>query len=333
MKALLSEAAGGPESLVLAEVPESKPGLGQVRLRVHACGLGFPDLLVMNDQYQTRPPRPFSPGGEVAGVVEAVGPGVSGLEAGQRVIGWCFWGGLAEQLVIDADRCIPIPDGMPMDDAASLVLSYATAYYALHERGRLQKGNTLLVTGASGGTGVAAVVLGKAWGARVVAATSSLEKLSFALKHGADVGLVYPTVLGKDASRQFVQALERAVGRAGADVVFDPVGGELAQSCMRAIGWEGRYLVIGFAAGVPKLPLNLVLLKGCQVVGVSSGEWIERDRAGFDAAVRGLLDLYRQGLLRPPISARFPLACGAEALALLARREALGKVIVTMDGS
>jgi len=332
VNALLSKVAGGPGSLELGELPEPQPGPGQVRVRVRACALGFPDLLLIQDQYQVRPPRPFAPGGEVAGTIEAVGAGVTDLAPGDRVIALCLWGGLAQQLVVDEEQCIPVPDDISLEDTAALMLSHATAWYALRDRGGLKAGEVLLVTGAAGGVGTAAVELGKAWGARVVAATSSVDKLDAAFACGADAGVVYPAGgMGRDAAKAFGRSLTRALGAGGADVVLDVVGGELAESCLRCMAWDGRYLVVGFAAGVPKLPANLVLLKGCRVVGVSTGEWMQRDRAGFQTVARELLEMCARGLVQPRISRRLPLAQGAEALGLLARREARGKVLVTID--
>lgn len=331
MKALLSRAKGGAATLVLEEVDVPPPGAGQVRLRVHACGLGLPDTLIIDDQYQMKPPRPFAPGGEVAGVVDAVGDGVTAFNVGDRVIAWCLWGGLAEQLVVDAGRCVPMPDGMPMDEAAALLLTYGTAHYALRERGQLKAGDTLLVTGAAGGVGLAAIELGKAWGARVIAAASSQDKLDFALAHGASAGVVYPASgMDKESARAFGQSLKQAVGGEGANIVLDVVGGDCAEACVRVMAWEGRFLVVGFAGGVPRLPLNLVLLKGCQVLGVSWGEFIRRERVKFDASVRELLGMYTRGQIRPRISQRFPLERGGEALGLIASRQAHGKLVVTM---
>ena len=331
VKALLSKTVGNAETLVLEDVPSPVPGVGQVRLRVHACALGFPDTLIINDQYQMRPPRPFSPGGEVAGVVDEVGTGVQNLSPGDRVIGWCLWGGLAQELVINADRCLPIPDGMPMADGAALMFSHGTALYALRERAKLLPGETLLVTGASGGVGLAAVELGCLLGARVIAAASSEKKLNIALLHGAQAGLVYPAEsMDPDAARAFGKTLKESLGALGADVVLDVTGGQYAESFMRAIAWQGRYLVVGFASGIPKLPLNLVLLKGCDVLGVSSGEYIARERGKFDASHRELLTMYAQGLIRPHVSQRFPLERSAEAISLIASRQAVGKLVVIM---
>jgi NADPH2:quinone reductase len=332
VRALLSKAKGGADTLVLEDVDVPQPGAGQVRLRVHACGLGLPDTLIIDDQYQMKPPRPFAPGGEVAGVVDAVGPGATRFTVGERVIALSLWGGLAEQLVVDEKQCIAIPGDMPMDEAAALLVAYGTAHYALRELGQLKAGDTLLVTGAAGGVGVAAIELGKAWGARVIAAVSSQDKLDFALAHGASAGVVYPAGgLDKESSRAFAQSLKQVVGGEGANVVLDVVGGDYAEACVRTMAWQGRFLVVGFAAGVPRLPLNVVLLKGCQVLGVSWGEFIRREPARFDASVRELLDMYKRGLIRPRISQRFPLERGGEALGLIASRQAQGKLVVTMD--
>jgi NADPH2:quinone reductase len=331
LKTLLSKAPGGAETLVLEEVAEPVPRAGQVRLRVGACALGLPDTLIIEDRYQIQPPRPFAPGGEVAGVIDEVGEGVTAFKAGERVLAWCLWGGLAERLVVDADRCVAIADAMPMDEAAALLLSYGTAHYALRERGRIQPGETLLVTGAAGGVGLAAIELARAWGARAVAAVSTQEKLAYALANGAAAGVVYPETMDRDAARAFVHSLKAVVGPDGADVVLDVVGGEYAEACVRATAWEGRFLVVGFAGGVPKLPLNLVLLKGCQVLGVSWGEFIRRRRASFDASVRELLEMHARGLVRPRIAQRFPLERAADALSQIARRQAHGKFVVTFD--
>lgn len=334
VRALISRAKGGAETLVLGDVDVPPPGPGQVRVRVHACGLGLPDTLIIDDLYQVKPPRPFAPGGEVAGVVDAAGEGVARFKVGDRVIALCLVGGLAEQVVVDADRCVPLPDGIPMDDAAALLVSYGTAHYALGERGQLQAGETLLVTGAAGGVGLAAIELGKAWGARVIAAASSQDKLHLALKQGASAGVLYPAGgMDKDSARAFAQSLKQAVGGEGVNVVLDVAGGDYAEACVRAMAWEGRFLVVGFAAGVPRLPLSVVLLKGCQVLGISWGEFIRREPARFEASVRKLLDMYKHGLIRPPVSQRFPLELAAQALGSIASRQARGKLVVTMiDG-
>lgn len=332
MKAVLSKAAGGPETLVIEEVESTEPGPGQVRMRVAACALNYPDTLIIQDLYQIKPQRPFAPGGEVAGTIDALGEGVNGFAVGDRVIGWCWWGGLVQSLVIDADRCIPVPDEMPLDDAAALVLTYGTVHYALRRCADIQPGETLLVLGAAGGIGLAAVELGRAWGARVVAACSSQAKVDHALQCGAAAGVVYPSgSLDRDAAKGLSQSLKQALGKEGAHVILDAVGGDYAEPALRAIAWQGRYLVVGFPAGIPKLPLNLVLLKGCRVIGVFWGEWVLRNRPDFAASVQDLMALYAKGLIRPRISQRFPMDKAADALRVLASRQAVGKIVVTMD--
>ncbi len=333
MKIVLSRAPGPPESLTLEDVPDPSPGPGQVVIAVKACGVNFPDALIIEDRYQVRPERPFAPGAEVAGVVESLGAGVTGLAVGQRVIGFCNWGGMAQKLAIAAVRCTPMPDAMPFDEAAALVMTYGTANYALHRRAGLKAGETVLVLGAAGGVGLAAVELAKAAGARVIAATSSAVKAELARSAGADETVVYPRgPFDKEGSKALAGLFKAACGPDGANVVLDPVGGDYAEAALRAIAWEGRFLVVGFPAGIPKLPLNLVLLKGCQVVGVAWGAEARRDPEGQDADIRQLLDLHARGLIRPRISERYPLARAGEAIARLGSRQALGKIVVMVDG-
>lgn len=332
VKALLSKVVGGPGTLVVEEVEDAAPGAGEVRVRVAACALNYPDALVIEDRYQVKQARPFSPGGEVSGTIDAVGTDVTGLRPGDRVIAWPWVGGLRQRLVVAAERCIPMPPDMPMEDGAALLLTYGTAHHALFQRGNLQPGERLLVTGAAGGVGLAAVELGAAVGAVVVAAASSQEKLDVALARGASRGIIYPPgALDKEAERAFSNDLKNVVGQGGADVILDVVGGDYTQACLRAIAWQGRHLVVGFPAGIPRLPLNLVLLKGCQVIGVLWGDWILRNRPRFEVAVQELFTLYRQGRIKPHIGARFPLTRAAEAIALLAGRRAVGKIVVTME--
>jgi NADPH2:quinone reductase len=332
MKAILSTRVGGPETLSLEELPDPKPGAGEVLLAVKACGVNYPDLLIIEDRYQFKPPRPFAPGGEVAGVVEAVGPGVAQFKPGDRVIGSSIAGGMAEKLVLEADRCIAMPASMPFDEASALVLTYGTTIYALKDRGHLAKGETLLVLGAAGGVGISAVELGKAYGARVIAAVSSEEKLAFARKHGADDGVVYPPgPFDKAGAKALADLFKKACGENGADVIYDPVGGEYTEAALRAIAWEGRLLVVGFPAGIPKLPLNLTLLKSCQVVGVFWGAFTRRDPAANAANLNELMQLYARGAIRPVVSERFPLAKAGEAIARLGARKAMGKIVVTME--
>jgi NADPH2:quinone reductase len=332
MKAILSTRVGGPETLSLEELPDPKPGAGEVLLAVKACGVNYPDLLIIEDRYQFKPPRPFAPGGEVAGVVEAVGPGVAQFKPGDRVIGSSIAGGMAEKLVLEADRCIAMPPSMPFDEASALVLTYGTTIYALKDRGHLAKGETLLVLGAAGGVGISAVELGKAYGARVIAAVSSEEKLAFARKHGADDGVVYPPgPFDKAGAKALADLFKKACGESGADVIYDPVGGDYTEAALRAIAWEGRLLVVGFPAGIPKLPLNLTLLKSCQVVGVFWGAFTRRDPAANAANLNELMQLYARGAIRPVVSERFPLAKAGEAIARLGARKAMGKIVVTME--
>lgn len=329
MKALLSTAVGGPETLVLADLPAPEPGPGEVVIAVRAVGVNFPDSLIIEDKYQFKPARPFAPGGEVAGIVARVGPGVDTLQVGARVLASTGWGGMAEEVLLGADRCIPIPDAMPFSEAACLLLTYGTSYYALKDRAFLKPGETLLVLGAAGGVGVAAVELGKAMGAKVIAAVSSEEKLAFAKACGADAGVVYPASLDKDAQRALADAFKQSTG-GGADVIYDAVGGDYAEPALRAINWEGRYLVIGFPAGIPKIPLNLTLLKSCQIVGVFWGAAVARDPAGHAANVSDLFRYFGEGKIKPRISASYPLARGGEAIRSLMDRKAQGKLVVTV---
>lgn len=332
MKAMLSRQIGGPETLALEELPDPKPGPGEVLLAVKACGVNYPDVLIIEDRYQYKPPRPFAPGGEVAGIVEAVGPGVAGFKQGDRVIGSTLWGGMSEKLAVEAATCVAMPDAMPFDEASALVLTYGTSIYALKDRAHLKAGETLLVLGAAGGVGVSAVELGKAYGARVIAAVSSPDKLEFAKRHGADDGVVYPLgPFDKAGTKALADLFKGACGESGADVIYDPVGGDYSEAALRAIAWEGRVLVVGFPAGIPKLPLNLTLLKSCQVVGVFWGAFTRRDPKANAANLAELMRLYAQGKIRPVVSERFPLARAGEAIARLAARKAMGKIVVTME--
>jgi len=331
MLALLSKTPGGPESLALETVPEPAPGAGEVLVSVRACGVNYPDVLIIEDRYQFKPERPFAPGGEVSGIVEAVGDGVTSLKVGDPVIGSTFWGGMAEKLALSAERCIPMPGGMPFDEAAAFLMTYGTSYHALKDRAGLEAGETLLVLGAAGGVGLAAVELGKAMGARVVAAASSEEKVGLARSHGADDGVVYPAgPLDKAGAKDLTERLKQACGPAGANVIYDPVGGDYTEAALRAVAWEGRFLVVGFPAGIPKLPLNLALLKSCQIVGVFWGAFAQRDPAANAANTRELFALYERGAIRPTISERVPLERAGDAIARLAARKAMGKIVVTM---
>jgi NADPH2:quinone reductase len=329
---MLSKQAGGPDTLVLEDLPDPEPKPGEVLIAVKACGVNFPDLLIIEDRYQFKPPRPFAPGGEVAGVVEAVGAGVTAFKAGDRVIGSTIAGGMAEKLTLEAERCTPMPDGMPFDEGSALILTYATSLYALKDRARLKKGETLLVLGAAGGVGLSAVELGKAFGARVVAAVSSEDKLAFAKKHGAESGVVYPAgPFDKAGAKALADTFKNACGEHGADVIYDPVGGDYSEAALRSIAWEGRFLVVGFPAGIPRLPLNLTLLKSCQVVGVFWGAFARRDPHANAANIAELMSLYAAGAIKPQVSERYPLARAGDAIAKLGSRKAMGKIVVTMD--
>jgi len=332
MKALLSDQPGGPDTLKVTELPDPQPGPGELLVRVRAAAINYPDVLIIEDKYQFKPPRPFAPGGEIAGQVEAVGEGVEGWTAGDRLIAVPGWGGLAEKIVIPAKMAIPLPDTRSFTDGAALLLTYATSIHALYDRGKLEAGETLLVLGAAGGVGLAAVELAKAKGARVVAAVSSQEKAEAAKQAGADEAVVYPAgPFDRDGQKALAQLFKDAVGPDGADVIYDPVGGDYAEPALRSIAWEGRYLVVGFPAGIPKLPLNLTLLKSCDVCGVFWGAFAARDPKANAAHVQTLFRLWDEGKIGPKVSATYSLDQGGQAIAAMAARKVIGKVVVTID--
>lgn len=332
MRSLLSAAPGGPETLVLTDLPDPVPGPGQLLVRVMACAINYPDVLIIEDKYQFKPARPFAPGGEIAGVVEVVGEGVTGWTEGARLIAMLGHGGLSEKVLVPAAMAIPLPEGRSFEDGSALILTYATTIHALADRAKLKEGETLLVLGAAGGVGLAAVELGKAMGARVVAAASSEEKADAARAAGADVAIVYPRgPFDKDGAKALAQMFKDAVGSNGADVVYDPVGGDYTEAALRAIAWEGRLLVIGFPAGIPKLPLNLTLLKSCDVRGVFWGAFAARDPKGNADHIATLFRLWEEGKIAPKVSRTWPLAEGGDAIAFMAGRNAVGKLVVTMD--
>jgi len=331
MKALLSHEPGGPETLRLTDVPEPTPGPGDLLVRVRACAINFPDVLIIEDKYQLKPPRPFAPGGEIAGKVIAVGQGVDGWSEGDRLIAALGFGGLAEQVIVPAERAIRLPSERSFEEGSALLMTYATAIHALVDRGRLQAGQTLLVLGAAGGVGLAAVEIGKALGARVVAAASSPEKAKAAGEAGADVALVYPRgPFDRDGQKALATLFKDAVGPGGADVILDPVGGDYTEPALRSIGWEGRFLVVGFPAGIAKLPLNLTLLKSCDVCGVFWGAFAARDPQANAAHVEQLFRWWDEGKIAPKISATYPLERAGEAIAALRDRKAVGKLVVTL---
>ena len=332
MRALRSHEPGGPETLTVDEVADPQPGPGELLVRVRAAAINFPDVLIIEDKYQLKPPRPFAPGGEIAGEVEAVGEGVQGWSAGDRLVAVPGFGGLSEKVVINARSAFRLPEERSFGEGAALLLTYATSIHALLDRGKLQAGQTVLVLGAAGGVGLAAVELAKAYEARVIAAVSSEEKAQAARDAGADEAIVYPSgPFDKDGQKALAQQFKDAVGPAGADIVFDPVGGDYAEPALRAIGWEGRYLVVGFPAGIPKLPLNLTLLKSCDVCGVFWGAFAARDPRANAAHVDSLFQLWRKGMIAPRISETFPLERGGDAIRALSERRVIGKLVVTLD--
>ena len=331
MRALLSAIVGGPETLVMTELPDPVAGPGQLLVRVRACAINYPDVLIIEDKYQFKPQRPFAPGGEIAGTVEAVGEGVEGWASGDRLIAMLGHGGLAEKILVSATAALRLPEERSFEEGSALVLTYATSIHALLDRGRLKPEQTLLVLGAAGGVGLAAVELGKAFGARVVAAVSSEEKAQAAREAGADSTLVYPRgPFDKDGSKALAQLFKDSVGPGGADLIYDPVGGDYAEPALRAIAWEGRYLVVGFPAGIPRLPLNLTLLKSCDVCGVFWGAFAARDPEANSAHIETLFRLWREGKIAPRVSRTWPLDHAGEAIAHMAARKAVGKLVVTM---
>ena len=329
MRALLSKAPGGPETLALDTLPDPVAGRGQVVVAVKACAINYPDVLIIEDKYQFRPERPFAPGGEISGVVESIGEGVTEWAVGDRVLGTIGHGGLVEKVAVDAARLYPLPEGRSFAEGAALLLTYATSIHALVDRGHLKAGQTLLVLGAAGGVGLAAVELGKAFGARVIAAVSSEEKAQVCRDAGADDAIVYGRApFDKDQSKALADQFKAALGAGGADVIYDPVGGDYAEPALRSIGWEGRYLVVGFPAGIPRLPLNLTLLKSCDVCGVFWGAFAARDPKANQAHVEHLFALWAQGKINPLVTEVFDFANGGQAIAKMAARGAIGKLVV-----
>lgn len=331
MKAMLSTAVGGPETLELTELPDPTPKKGEIRIRVRAAGVNFPDTLMIRDLYQMKPPRPFAPGGEIAGDIDAIGEGVDGLAVGDRVLALSGHGGFTTHLTIDARKVIPIPDAMPYEDAACFIFTYGTSHHALKDRADLKPGESLLVLGAAGGVGAAAIELGKAAGAKVIAAVSSQEKADFCTSIGADETIIYPRELDRDAQKALSSEIKRLAGPDGVNVVYDAVGGDYAEPAIRALAWEGRFLVVGFPAGIPKIPLNLTLLKGCQVVGVFWGASTMRDPKGHAQNVAELFQMYADGKIKPRISARFRLENAADALVMMQDRKVMGKIVLNID--
>jgi NADPH:quinone reductase len=331
LRALRSHTIGGPETLVLDEIADPLPGPGEVIIAVMACAINFPDTLVIRDLYQFKPPRPFAPGGEVSGVIAAVGEGVSRWKPGDRVAAIMISGGLAEKIAISENRVFALPDAVSFDTGAALLLTYGTTIHALKDRGHLQPGDTLLVLGASGGVGLAATELGKAMGARVVAGVSSAAKAAAARDAGADECVIYGHApFDRAQSKALTDSLKAACGPEGAAVIYDGVGGDYSEAALRAIGWGGRYLVVGFPAGIARIPLNLTLLKACDICGVFFGAFVEREREATAVHVAELFRLIQAGRISPRVTRTFPLRRGGEAIALLESREAIGKLVVRM---
>lgn len=332
MKALLSIASGGPQTLQVSELPQPQVGKGELRVRVLACAINYPDVLIIEDKYQVRPPRPFAPGCEVSGIIDAVGDGVSNWAVGDRLIATSTHGALAEQLIVKVDDAFRLPDGQDAIEGAALLFTYGTTAHALIDRGQLKLGETLLVLGAAGGIGLSAIEVGKAMGATVVAAVSSEEKAAAAREAGADRTLIYGRgPFRKEERKALAQMFKEAVGADGAHVIYDPVGGDYAEAALRSIAWEGRYLVVGFPAGIPHLPLNLTLLKSCDVRGVFWGAFAAREPERNRKNIEQLLQWWEDGRIRPRIDRIYPLSEGGDAITHLASRAAIGKVVVRIS--
>jgi NADPH2:quinone reductase len=324
MKAVLCKQFGPPDSLLVEDLPSPRAGPGEAVISVKAASLNFPDVLIIQNKYQFKPPLPFSPGSELAGVVKEIGPGVQGWRPGDKVIAFTTYGAFAEEVKTDASRLVPLPEKMDFVTGAAFLLTYATTDHALRDRAALAAGETLLVLGAAGGVGLAAIEIGKALGARVIACASSEEKLAVCRSHGADATINYAT----EDLRERIKALTE--GR-GVDVVYDPVGGPYTEPAFRSLAWRGRHLVVGFAAGeIPKLPLNLALLKGASVVGVFWGDFARRQPKEFAQSIGQLARWYADGKLKPHVSHTMPLEKAAEALKLMAARQVTGKLVLTV---
>ena len=324
MKAVLCVEHGPPEKLVVRDIPLPEPGKGQVRVRVHAAGVNFPDTLIIQNLYQFKPALPFSPGGEAAGVIDAVGEGITDLVIGDRVVAMTGNGCYAEQVIANRAQIVLIPGDMPYDVASGFTMTYGTSHHALKQRARLQPGETLLVLGAAGGVGLTAVELGKVMGARVIAAASTDEKLALCREYGADEVINYTTENLKDRVKELT-------GGKGADVIYDPIGDRYAEPAFRSIAWNGRYLVVGFAAGaIPSLPLNLALIKGASIVGVFWGAFTQAEAALHRENMNELLGWYNEGRIKPHVSKHFSLDEGPAAIRWMMDRKATGKVVLTV---
>ncbi|MDX1404020.1 MAG: NADPH:quinone oxidoreductase family protein [Woeseiaceae bacterium] len=324
MKALLCKEYGPPDKLVVEEIPPPSPADDEVLIRVRACGVNYPDNLVIAGKYQVKPPLPFSPGMELAGEIIETGRAVNGLRRGQRVAATPLVGGMAEQVCVPARAVVPIPDNMEFETAAGFIITYGTSYHALTQRARLGATEKLLVLGAGGGVGLTAVEIGSLLGAEVFAAASSQEKLALARERGAEHLIDY-------SQRSLKEQVKELTDGQGVDVIYDPVGGELFDDCLRSIAWRGRILVVGFASGeIPKIPANLTLLKGSSVVGVFWGAFVEREPDANRDNMQTLLTWYQSAKLNPCIAANYALADAPKAMQALLERRAAGKLVVTM---
>lgn len=322
MKAVLCKEWGPPESLVIEDIPAREPGPGEVRIRVRAASVNFPDVLIIQNKYQFKPERPFSPGSEAAGDVIAVGAGVTHVKPGDRVLASTGHGSFAEEVIATAAKVVKLPDGLGYDVASAFILTYGTSWHALNDRAALKAGETVLVLGAAGGVGISAIEIAKARGARVIAAASTAEKLAVCREHGADEFINYET-------EDLREGIKRTTGGKGPDVIYDPVGGKYAEPAFRSIAWRGRYLVVGFANGeIPRLPLNLMLLKGASVVGVFWGDYTKREPQANERDVAEMMALLTAGKLRPHISATYSLDQVPQALIDMANRKVTGKVLI-----
>ena len=330
MKALLCKEFGPPETLSYEDVDDPVISPGKVIVDIYSASVNFPDVLIIEDKYQFKPSLPFSPGGEASGIISEIGEGVDGFIVGDRVIVSAGWGCFVEKILVDPSALTSIPDSMDFNTAASFLMTYGTSHHALKDRADLKKGDSLLVLGAAGGVGLAAVEIGNAIGAHVIAAASTEEKVQICRDHGAKDGLVYKTgSLDRDEQKSLSNQIKDLTAGLGANVIYDPVGGDYAEPSLRAIAWEGRYLVVGFAAGyIPKIPLNLALLKGCQIVGVFWGAFKAQFQDQHNDNVADLLKMYDDGHLKPHISGVYDLSNGAKAIKDLAERKAKGKIVV-----
>ena len=331
MRALVSEAPGDHSTLRLVECPDPVPGPGQIVIDVRACAINFPDSLIIQDLYQFKPARPFSPGGEAAGVVSAVGEGVTAWKPGDRVIGLTLYGGMAEKMLLDEIDVVRLPESRSFAEGAAFFFTYGTTIHAFKDRARIKSGDRLLVLGAAGGIGISGIELGKALGATVVAAVSSEAKAAVARESGADAVVIYPAnPLDRDQSKALAEQFKAASGGEGFDIVYDPVGGDYSEPAIRATAWEGRFLVVGFPAGIARIPLNLPLLKSCDICGVFWGKFRADNPQANAAHFEQLFSLWDQGLIAPKVSETFPLERGGEAIARLSNRSAIGKLVVTI---